>query len=158
MSGGKADLFILAISWAQNCWGFQSQWPLIHFSWRCGDPQCTRGPSTGVEIPGQFQLRSQDPGLPPVGLILRLWWLTRSGEALQPLLPWAIPVQFHSFYLTLGQQVVFRKLELQESPLLPTKVASGQTPDTGGNRTPDLSGEKQRFTTEPSWQPSQLRW
>ena len=49
-------------------------------------------------------------------------------QALQPLLPWAIPLQFHSFYLTLGQQVVFQKLELQESPLSPPRLPSGQTP------------------------------
>ena len=76
---------------------------------------------TGVLVPGQFQLRSQDPGLPSAGLFLRLWWLTGSGEALQPLLPWAIPFQFHSFYPTLGQQVVFQKLELQESPISPLR-------------------------------------
>ena len=64
------------------------------------------------------------------------------GEASQPLLPWAIPLQFHSFCLTLGQQVVFQKLELQESPLSPLRLPSGQTPDTSGNWAPDLSGEK----------------
>ena len=98
----------------------------------------------------------QDPDLPSAGLILRLWWLTGSGEALQPLLPWAIPLQFHSFYLTLGQQVVFQKLELQESPLLPTKVAvwpdtRHQTPAGIEPRT--CLVKSQRFTTEPSWQP-----
>ena len=55
---------------------------------------------------------------------------------------WAIPWKFRSFYLTLGQQVVFQKLELQESPLSPLMLPAGQTPDTGGNWTPDLSGEK----------------
>ena len=102
--------------------------------WRSGSVPLglyTLYPWTGV-VPGQFQLRSQDPDLPSAGLILRLWWLTGSGEALQPLLPWAIPLQFHSFYLTLGQQVVFQKLELQESPLLPTKVAVW--PDTRHRR------------------------
>ena len=36
-----------------------------------------------------------------------------------------IPLQFHSFYLTLGQKVVFQKLELQESPLSPLRLPSG---------------------------------
>ena len=45
----------------------------------------------------RVQLRSQDPFLPAAGLNLRLWWLTGSGEPLQPLLPWAIFLQFHSF-------------------------------------------------------------
>ena len=94
------------------------------------------------------QLRSQDPGLPSAGLILRLWWLTRSGEALQPLHPRAIPLQFHSFYLPFGQQVVSQKLELQESPL---RLPSGQTPV--GIEPQTRLVKSQRFTTEPSWQP-----
>ena len=112
-------------------------------------------PWTGVILPDQFQLRSQDPCLPSAGLILRLWWLTESVEALQPLLPWSIPLQFHGFYLTLGQQVVFQKLELQESPLSPPRLPSGQTPM--GIKSQTCLVKSQRFTTEPSWQPIFLR-
>ena len=36
-------------------------------------------------------------------------------------------------YLTLYQQVVFQKLELQESPLLPTKVVVWPVTGGGGN-------------------------
>ena len=58
----------------------------------------------------------------------------------------SIPLQFHSFYLTLGQQAVFLKLELQEPPFSPLRLLSGKTPDVsfgpGGNWTPDLFVEK----------------
>ena len=106
-------------------------------------------PWTGVVVPGQFQLRSQDPGLLSAGLILRLWWLTGSGEALQPLLPWDVPLQFHSFYLTIGQQVVFQKLELQELLLSPLRLPSGQT--LVGIEPLACLVKSQHFS--PSWQP-----
>ena len=64
-------------------------------------------------------------------------------------------------YLTLYQQVVFQKLELQESPLLPTKVVVW--PDTSHRRGRESNPQNiiwrpvksQRFTTEPSRQPSE---
>ena len=92
-------------------------------------------PWTGVVVPGQFQLRSQDPALPSVWLILRLWWLTGSGEALQLLLPWAIPSQFHSFYLTLVNRFCSWSW----------KTLVGIEPQT-------CLVKSQHFTTELSWQ------
>ena len=137
--------------------GFQAN----HQIWFCDEcRRCSRSvplglytlyPWTGVVVPGQFQLRNQAPGLPSTRLILRLWWLAGSGEALQPLLPWAIPLQFHSFYLPLGEQVVFQNLELQESPLSPLRLPSGQTPV--GIEPQTCLVKSQRFITEPSWQP-----
>ena len=81
---------------------------------------------------------------------------TRSGEAFQPPLPWAISLRFRRFYLTLGQQFVFQKLELQELPLSPQMLPSRQTPElwscpTSGIEPWTSPVKSQLFTTEPFW-------
>ena len=94
-------------------------------------------PLPGIAVPGQFQLRSRDPGLPSVGLNLRLWWLTGSREA----------SSLYSLELSLENSVVFT------SPLVNRLCSRSWNyrsrhsphytgPHTGGNWTPDLSGEK----------------
>ena len=78
-------------------------------SMRCG--WCLGSVPLGLQTPftpGQAPTRLVSTGIPrssPNGLNPGLWWPTGSGEALQPVLPRAIFLQFHSFWLTLHQRV-----------------------------------------------------
>ena len=77
-------------------------------------------PLPGIAVPGQFQLRSRDPGLPSVGLSLRLWWLTGSGES----------SSLYSLELSLCNSIVFTSPLVNRLCVLEAGITRVTTPST----------------------------
>ena len=144
------SFYMICISnwWLLKYFMLQSLFPMCG----CNKPfhmQSTRPVSTKIPS-SSFVLRGVKP-----------WIMVKNGsvEASQSLQLWAISVQFHGFYFTLGSG--FQKLELQKLPLSPLRLPSGQTPGLWSCPTPGIESQtplvkSQCLTTELSWQPFKL--